>query len=78
MTDLTSITGKALLDRKVMVQLLGALEPERLDHHSTLYHIGYERAKADILQIVAQSMGEEFKYSPAVRMIRELRRDKGA
>lgn len=78
MSELTSITGKALLDRKVMIQLLAALEPEELNETSGQYHIGYERAKADLLKILAQSLGDEFKQSPSVRMIRELRRDKGA
>jgi hypothetical protein len=78
MTDLTSITGKALLDRKVMIQVLAALEPSELDQTSGQYHIGYERAKADIMKILAQTMGEEFKQSPSIRFIRELRRDKGA
>jgi len=44
MTDLTSITGKALVDRQVMIQLLAALEPAELSETSTVYHIGYERA----------------------------------
>lgn len=78
MSDLTSITGKALLDRKVMIQLLASLEPKELDENSGQYHIGYERAKADILKVLAQNLGDEFKQSPSVRMIRELRRDKGA
>lgn len=78
MSELTSITGKALLDRKVMIQLLAALEPKELDETSGQYHIGYERAKSDLLTILAQTLGDEFKLSPSVRMIRELRRDKGA
>ena len=78
MADLTSITGKALLDRKVMIQMLAALEPSELDQTSGQYHIGYERAKADILKILASTLGDEFKQSPSVRMIKELRRDKGA
>lgn len=77
MTELTSITGKALLDRRVMIQLLAALEPSELNETSGQYHIGYERAKADLLKILAQSLGDEFKQSASVRMIRELRRDKG-
>lgn len=78
MADLTSITGKALLDRKVMIQMLSALEPSQLDKNSGLYDIGYERAKADLLNILAQSLGEDYKVSPSVRLIRELRRDRGA
>lgn len=76
--EFTSITGKALLDRKVMIQLLASLEPEELNETSGQYHIGYERAKADLLKIIAQSLGEEFRMSPSVRLIRELRRDRGA
>lgn len=78
MADLTSITGKALLDRKVMIQMLSALEPSQLDKNSGLYDIGYERAKADLLNILAQSLGEDYKVSTSVRLIRELRRDRGA
>lgn len=77
MSELTSITGKALLDRKVMIQLLAALEPSELNETSGQYHIGYERAKSDILKILSQTLGDEFKQSASVRMIRELRRDKG-
>lgn len=77
MTELTSITGKALLDRKVMIQLLSMLEPKELDENSHLYHIGYERAKADILQVLARTLGPEFAQSASTRLIRELRRDKG-
>lgn len=78
MSELTSITGKALIDRNVMIQLLAALEPKELDEKSTQYHIGYERAKADLLQILAKTLGPDYAVSPSVRLIRELRRDKGA
>lgn len=78
MTDLTSISGKALIDRQVMIQVLAALEPRELDENSHQYHIGYERAKADLLQILARTLGPEFATSPSARMIKELRRDKGA
>ena len=77
MTDLTSITGKALVDRQVMIQLLAALEPTELSETSTVYHIGYERAKADLLKILSRALGPEFAMSASTRLIRELRRDKG-
>lgn len=78
MTDLTSIQGKALIDRQVMIQLLATLEPEELGENSTLYHIGYERAKADILQVLSRTLGKEFAMTASARLIKELRRDKGA
>lgn len=78
MSDLTSITGKALLDRNVMIQLLAQLEPSELDETSTVYHIGYERAKADILQTLARTLGPEAAVSHSTRLIKELRRDRGA
>lgn len=77
MTDLSSIAGKALIDRQVMIQLLAVLEPTKLDAASTTYHIGYERAKADIMAILARALGPDFTTSAATRLIRELRRDKG-
>ena len=76
MTDLTSITGKALIDRQVMIQLLAALEPSELGETSTMYHIGYERAKADLMQILGRALGPEFVMSASTRLIRELRRGK--
>lgn len=78
MSELTSITGKALLDRKVMVQLLAQLEPVELDETSTQYHIGYERAKADLLKTLARTLGPEAAMSHSTRLIKELRRDRGA
>ncbi|WFG40929.1 hypothetical protein ParaMal1_00045 [Paracoccus phage ParMal1] len=78
MSELTSITGKALIDRQVMIQLLAALEPNELDENSHQYHIGYERAKADLLAILARTLGPEFAASASTRLIKELRRDKGA
>ena len=78
MSDLTSITGKALIDRQVMIQLLAQLEPKELDENSHQYHIGYERAKADLLAILARTLGTEFAQSASTRLIRELRRDRGA
>lgn len=78
MADLTSITGKALIDRQVMIQLLAALEPTELDEASTVYHIGYERAKADLLKILGRALGPEFAMSASTRLIKELRRDKGS
>lgn len=78
MTDLTSITGKALIDRQVMIQLLAKLEPVELDENSHQYHIGYERAKSDLMQVLAKTLGPEFAVHPSVRLIKELRRDKGA
>lgn len=78
MTDLTSIQGKALIDRQVMIQLLAKLEPVELDEASTQYHIGYERAKTDILQVLARTLGAEFSMTASARLIKELRRDKGA
>ena len=77
MTDLTSITGKALIDRQILIQLLAALEPDELNETSTLYHIGYERAKADLLKILGRSLGPEFSRSVGQQLIMELRRDKG-
>ena len=76
MTDLTSIAGKALVDRQVMIQLLAALEPSELDDTSTVYHIGYERAKADLMKILGRTLGPEFVMSTSTRLIRELRRGK--
>lgn len=75
MNDLTSINGKAMLDRKVFIKLLASLEPDKLDETSTLYHIGYERAKADILQILGRSLGPEYSKSMSARLIQELRND---
>jgi len=76
MSDLTSITGKALIDRQVMIQMLAALEPDELNETSTLYHIGYERAKADMLKILGRSLGPEFSRSVGQQLILELRRDR--
>ena len=72
--ELSAIPGKALLDRNTMISLLAALEPNKLDEGSTVYHIGYERAKADILLILARALGPEFAQSNSIRMIKELRR----
>ena len=78
MTDLASITGKALIDRQVFIRLLSKLEPTALDENSTQYHIGYENAKKDMLDVLAVSLGPEFSTPMSVRLIRELRRDKGS
>ena len=66
-----------MIDRQVMIQLLAALEPKELDENSTVYHIGYERAKADLLKILGRTLGPEFAMSTSTRLIKELRRDKG-
>jgi hypothetical protein len=78
MMDISSIKGKALIDRQVMIQLLAALEPSELDENSNLFHVGVERNKADILKILARALGPEFAKSTSMRLIQELRRDKGA
>jgi hypothetical protein len=72
--ELTSIKGKALLDRKVLIQLLATLKPAKLDETSNLYHIGYERAKADMLEIIGPVLGETFARSPCDNLIMELRK----
>lgn len=78
MSELTALSGKAMIDRKVFIQLLGLLEPTELGPDSTLYHIGYERAKADLLKILGRALGPEFTRSAATRLIMELRNDKGS
>lgn len=78
MSELSSVVGKVLLDRQVMIQLLAFLEERKLGETSTLYHIGFERAKADALQIISRSLGPDHSASTAVKLIRELRIDKGS
>lgn len=78
MSELISIPGKAVVDSRVMIRLLSMLEPAALDHNSTTYHIGYERAKADLLSVLGEGLGPEFKKSAATRLIQELRRDRRA
>lgn len=78
MSDLTAISGKLMIDRRVLIQLLSAMEPTKLDEKSTQYHIGYERAKADLLAILARSMGPEYATPATSLLIRELRREKGS
>jgi len=73
MSDLTSIQGKALLDRRVLIKLLAQVEPEALGRNSTLFDIGYERCKADVLRTLSESLGSEFATSNSVKLIRELR-----
>ena len=75
MSDLTSIQGKALLDRKVIIKLLSMLEPNELDSTSGVYDIGYERCKADLMKVMATALGPEFAASPAMRLVKELRRE---
>lgn len=78
MTEIAAIPGKAVVDRQVLIQLLAMLTPSELDETSTVYHIGYERAKADAMAILGRSLGPELSTPVATRLIKELRRDKGA
>lgn len=73
MSDLSSIEGKALLDRKVFVSILAHVEPIPLDENSTLYHIGYEAAKRDLMEILGRALGPDFARSHATKLLMELR-----
>ena len=74
MSEITSIPGKAVLDRKVLTKMLAYIKPTKLNENSTLYHIGQERAKEDMLDIMALALGQEFSRSNVDRLIMELRR----
>lgn len=74
MTDLSSIRDKTLVDHRVMIQILAVLKPSPLTKESTLFDIGYERCKQDVLEILASGISPELKVHPCDRIIRELRR----
>lgn len=73
MSDISSIEGKALLDRKVFISILAYVEPTPLDENSTQYHIGYESAKRDLLEILGRALGPDFARSAATKLLMELR-----
>lgn len=76
--DLSSITGKALIDRKLFIRILAKLEPTPLDENSSSYHIGYENAKKEIMELLSEALGPEYRKTPSARLIQELRRDNSA
>jgi len=78
MTDIASISGKAVINRQVLIRVLSMLTPRDLTRDSNLFDVGYERAKSDLLKVLSETMGKDFSTSNAQKLIHELRKDAGA
>ena len=70
---LENIKGSVLVDKGVIISLLSFIEPSDFTNNSTMYDMGYEQAKREILSILSRGLGKEFNTSQSIRLIRELR-----
>ena len=67
--------GCVLFTTQLVIQVLSKLDPTPLGPDDHQYHIGYETAKRDILRLLSQEMGDDFKRTPSVNLIKRLRND---
>lgn len=57
MTDIQAVNAQAVSD-KVLWKLAQFAAPTRMNADSTQYHIGYERAKADLRDLLTAAVGK--------------------
>lgn len=73
--DITSVKGKALVDRSVLRRLLAVSEEKSLDRESTQFDIGFEACKREIRKILVDVLPVHKRIDPLVELQRELRND---
>lgn len=62
-----------VMTRQLMIRLLGVLEPVNHNSNSTMYDVGYEQAKQDILRVLSEAFNKDYNVPLTTKLIKELR-----